>query len=395
MQKKTLVLALTGLFALPVFAQSNVQLYGTVDAYGQGGKIMGDNSMGVGSGGLSDTFLGIRGEESLGNGLKAVFVLEEGFDLGTGKSDLSNGTGSDAFSRQAYVGMKGAFGQVALGKQFAPGYHLGDYDALLAAPKVSPQALLGNVMHLSISPTNWARWDNAVRYSGTFQQFSVEAIYSAGGRETTSGRHEFLADGTNGRVKWQNDDKYGLSLKYDNGPFKAGVIYQAQKFGKDNGYDVSRGKFADKTQQEWLIGASYNFGVATVAGSYQQASSIKGFDNLDAKLWQVGVFAPVGPGNVHLAYAQAKIDNDNVLTDMGDGKSRKPKAVTLAYTQAFSKRTMGYVGFAYADYDGLNWGQVSMLTGDDNGHIDWATGAGAEDKVDKTKLFFVGMNHKF
>lgn len=40
-------------------------------------------------------------------------------------------------------------------------------------------------------------------------------------------------------------------------------------------------------------------------------------------------------------------------------------------------------------------GQVGMLTGNDNGHIDWLTNAGANDSVDKTKLFFVGMNHKF
>lgn len=39
-----------------------------------------------------------------------------------------------------------------------------------------------------------------------------------------------------------------------------------------------------------------------------------------------------------------------------EGRSSKPKAMTLAYTQAFSKRTTGYVGFAYVDYDNLDWG---------------------------------------
>lgn len=89
------------------------------------------------------------------------------------------------------------------------------------------------------------------------------------------------------------------------------MVYQAQKYGKNNGYDFIRSRFADKTQQEWLIGASYNFGVATVAGSYQQANSILGIDNLDAKLWQVGVIVPVGPGQIHASYAGMKIDDGN------------------------------------------------------------------------------------
>jgi predicted porin len=102
----------------------------------------------------------------------------------------------------------------------------------------------------------------------------------------------------------------------------------------------------------------------------------------------------VGVGNIHVAYAQAKIDNGNVFTDaLGDGSDQKPKAFTVAYTHGLSKRTTGYVGFAYVDYDDLNWAQAGALGYSVDGHNGTAGPTG--ETVDKTKLFFVGLDHKF
>jgi predicted porin len=86
--------------------------------------------------------------------------------------------------------------------------------------------------------------------------------------------------------------------------------------------------YASKDQSEWLIGASYDFGMAKVVGSYQAASNIGGTANADSKLWNLGVIVPVGGGNVHLAYA--KLDEDGTSVD--------PFSYTLAYTYPFSKR---------------------------------------------------------
>lgn len=409
MQKKLIALAVAGLVSAPVFAQSNIQIYGVADAYFKGGKFMGEDTMGVDSGGLAGSRIGFRGEEDLGSGLKAVFVLEQGINIDTGKSQgMSSADANDplnkgdqTFTRQAYVGLKGNFGQVALGRQYAPGYYTAEYDALLNAPGISPMGLLSSFAHLSISNSGWARWNNAVTYTGTFQSVSLSAIYSAGNRESDSGKRAYQdPNGVWHGVDYSDDDKYGLSLKYDNGPLKVGAMYQAVKYGKDNGLDVYKSlrsssyKYADKTQHEWLIGASYNFGMATLAGSYQQAKSVGGIDDLDIKLWQVGVIVPVGVGNIHVAYAQAKIDNGNIFTDtLGDGSDQKPKAFTVAYTHGFSKRTTGYLGFAYVDYDDLNWAQAGALGYSADGH-DARLGSVGE-TVDKTKLFFVGMNHKF
>ena len=369
MQKKLIALAVAGLVSAPVFAQSNIQVYGVADAYMKYGDFMGDDTMGVDSGGLMGSRLGFRGEEDLGSGLKAVFVLEQGFNIDTGKStamsgddDRANG-GSQTFTRQAYVGLKGNFGQVALGRQYAPGYFTGEYDAVLNA-YVSPMSLLSNFTKLTITPNSAARWNNSVTYNGTFQSVSLAGIYSAGNREVDM----------KGGPDYTDDDKYGVSLKYDNGPLKIGGIYQAVKF-KD---------VADETQNEWLIGASYNFGMATLAGSYQQGRDVLGVKNLDVDLWQVGVIVPVGAGNIHVAYAQADVDKvQGVLSS-----DVKPKALTVAYTHALSKRTTGYVGYTKVDYDDLLWGEANTLGNSLNGHA-------RTEKVDDTDLFYVGLNHRF
>ncbi|MBP6998627.1 MAG: porin, partial [Tepidiphilus sp.] len=147
MQKKLIALAVAGLVSAPVFAQSNIQIYGVADAYMKYGDFMGDDAMGVDSGGLAGSRIGFRGEEDLGSGLKAVFVLEQGINIDSGKStgmtgdDDKNNNGDQTFTRQAYVGLKGNFGQVALGRQYAPGYFTGEYDALLNA-SISPMSLL-------------------------------------------------------------------------------------------------------------------------------------------------------------------------------------------------------------------------------------------------------------
>jgi predicted porin len=94
---------------------------------------------------------------------------------------------------------------------------------------------------------------------------------------------------------------------------------------------------------EHMIGASYDFGAVKVLGSYQNMKLSGGGLTSPAtnrnNLWQLGVVAPVGAGNVHLAYGKTNIKT-TPAADNG-------KSWTLAYTHGFSKRTTGYVGYNY------------------------------------------------
>jgi hypothetical protein len=74
---------------------------------------------GIQSGLLSGSRLGFKGEEALGNGLKAIFTLEYSLNI-----DNNSGIGSTGGlnARQQFVGLAGGFGTVALGRQYSPGY---------------------------------------------------------------------------------------------------------------------------------------------------------------------------------------------------------------------------------------------------------------------------------
>jgi len=386
MQKKLIALAVAGLVSAPAFAQSNVTIYGVADAY-LGFGSHGDNDFqGVGSAGLSGSRIGFKGTEDLGNGLKALFVIEQGFSIDTGL-ESSNG---NAFQRQAFVGLGGSFGTVSLGRQYAPGYHSSAaYDAFGAAA-ISPAAVLvgapnatkgvidGEAVEfkgLSIAPNSAARWDNSVAYTGSFSGLTARAIYSFGGVETNKYKYDPIADEVSRSQKPGDDDAFGLGLEYANGPLAVGATYHQIKNNE-----------AD--QKEWLVGGSYDFSVVKLLASYQQADNVGFMKDLDADLWQVGVVVPVGAaGNVHLGYGEVDYDFEN--------ESSKAKSIGLAYTHAMSKRTTAYVGYNYTDNDdGLTLGAAPVGTADIN--IDANNkGTVAIEDGEKSKMFVVGVRHTF
>lgn len=66
--------------------------------------------------GSSQTSFGLKGEENLGDGYKASFVLEGQLGHDTG----ALGQDGRIFGRQSYVGLTTPFGEVRLGRQYAP-----------------------------------------------------------------------------------------------------------------------------------------------------------------------------------------------------------------------------------------------------------------------------------
>ncbi len=120
-------------------AQSSVQVYGLLSA---GIGYVSDEGNGSRTHALSGTNqnprIGFRGQEDLGNGTKAVFVLENGFNVMTGTASQSG----RLFGRQSYVGLSSNDkGTLTLGRQYeavkdllgpvviaSNGVHIGDND---------------------------------------------------------------------------------------------------------------------------------------------------------------------------------------------------------------------------------------------------------------------------
>ena len=86
MQKKVIALAIAGLVSGAAFAQSNVTIYGVADVGMQNYNTGYGSKTTVVSGQNAGSRLGFKGEEALGNGLKAIFVLEAGLQIDTGSA---------------------------------------------------------------------------------------------------------------------------------------------------------------------------------------------------------------------------------------------------------------------------------------------------------------------
>jgi GBP family porin len=124
MKKTLIVAAVSASFATAASAQSSVTLYGIVDAgftyvnneaTAQGDANTHNATVRLAGSNVQDSRWGLKGQEDLGRGMKAIFTLESGFDVTNGRSQQDG----RIFGRQAFVGVtSNDFGTVTLGRQY-------------------------------------------------------------------------------------------------------------------------------------------------------------------------------------------------------------------------------------------------------------------------------------
>lgn len=378
--KKTLIaLAALAATAGVAHAQSSVTLYGVADAFvGQENvKVQSattntsiSNSKVDGSG-LSSSRWGMRGSEDLGGGMAAVFTLEGGFGIDSGA--LANAGGSSAtasasvlFGRTASVGLKGSFGEVRLGRQYTA------YDSLRGATNNTYDsntfATTGTVWGVGLQDYS-NRANNSIRYdSPVFSGFSGSVMYAFGEDKSATVSASSSAS---------------AHIKYANGPLLVGYGYQAEKsngistmFSGANGLGANSIASAASnagtpsplvtTRKYNLLGATYDFGVAKLVGSYNTAKGLiaAGVDAKD-KEYQVGVSVPFGAASIAAGYTRTKSEFAGI--------SRKGTGYSLLGTYDLSKRTTLYTG-----YTNVKGESATDLT-----------------RTDKKTLFAAGVRHTF
>ena len=114
---------LVALLASVTLAQAEVSLVGTMDAGYSGIKAPGSatTSTSFQSGGMTTSYVGLTGNEDLGNGNRAFFEMTSFLDAGTGAT--KGGTTVNTFARSAFVGLSDSkYGSVTLGRQSAPSF---------------------------------------------------------------------------------------------------------------------------------------------------------------------------------------------------------------------------------------------------------------------------------
>ena len=339
MQKKLIALAVAGLASTAAFAQTNVTIYGLVDygyAYRFDGKNAGSNIPGANTstpnsssqlnGGQSlGNRIGFKGTEDLGNGLKAVFLLEQGFYLDTGAQQTS----TSQFTRQAYMGLSGNFGTAVGGRLYSPHYTfvsgLDPFGAGTVGRYNNVYSSTPGVGTLG-SLTDPVRVDNAVAYiSPSFSGFSVTAAFS----NNATGQENATSNAGNNTV-------YAILGKYDNGPLTVGVNYHYIAAGSNLGLD---------NVQNATVGGSYDFKVAKVMALYSWneidfGSAVNG--NATLNNYMLGVTAPFGKFVGKASY----IYSDGNRQAGGDAQQF---AIGLDYN--LSKRTALYSAYSFINND--------------------------------------------
>jgi len=177
----TLSLALLGTAGV-AHAQSSVTLYGLVDEsiqYVNNATPVGGHVFRMFSGNLQGSRFGLKGTEDLGGGLKAIFQLENGFNVNNGKMGTYGFNGQSLlFGRQAYVGLThDAYGTFTAGRQYDP---LVDMVQPLTGDNYfgSTFATPGDVDNND----NSSRTSSSLKYvSPVFSGFQFEGMYALGG----------------------------------------------------------------------------------------------------------------------------------------------------------------------------------------------------------------------
>ena len=339
-------MAVAGLVSGVAFAQSNVTIYGRMDAgfaSVTGGAAGNQRSTGVYTGGLTTPRIGFKGEEALGNGLKAIFVYETA--AANDKNRDATGVAQNTFwgnTRYAYTGLAGSFGQFRIGVVGTPTDDWnGNEGETGSLGNLSARSFAGDLRG-SFAGTK----DQGIQYiSPTFSGFTFGAAMifkdegnsrNAPGADTVNLPNAALLPttvnvnkGAVGARRNSRDTLYNIGVMYKNGPLQGTFTYGYEK------RDAAAGQ--RKNMQQYAFGAGYDFGVVKVQGSYEHVDNA-GFvsRNADNDLYTLGVIVPVSKmGKVSFGYAQQK----------NDAKDTDGRGYVLGYEHSMSKRTTLYTAY--------------------------------------------------
>ena len=332
---KTMIGALAmlgGLSAGSAAAQSAVNIYGIVDtgvAYTTNANANGDSVTKMPT--LTGSFpsrLGFRGVEDLGGGLNALFVLEMGLSLDTG----GNGQGNRPFGRQAYVGLKNAYGTVMLGRQINM-----TYIATLKSDVLGPN--LFSIGSIDGYLPN-ARSDNAIGYLGTFSDVTVGATYSFGRDASAAGGP--AATNCPGEVAGNAKACRQITglLAYDNKAFGVNVSYDILYGNTGAAAGLSSSDNSDKriTVNGYVMAGATKIGGGVIDRITNAATGLS-----ESDLYYLGVSYPVSP----LLQLDTQVARRNVKASSND-----TTMLVARLTYNLSKRTAVYGALGRMKNDG-------------------------------------------
>ncbi len=385
MNKKLVAVAVAGVLAAPLAAQAqtaNVTLYGRLNLTAE--AVQGQQSDGtkgtyyqVSS---NSSRLGVRGTESLGGGLNAIFQIESNVSADTGGGLLG--------TRETFAGLQGGWGTVKIGNFLAPNDDLhgifGNVPTLLTSLLATSSVWAQGGLSKNAGGFD-ARLGNSVRYdSPSISGFTFSSQVSQ--MDASAGQGGVVY----GSVDQQRRHAYvwGTAGYYNNGPIQAGVGYEAN--------NNVRG--SDLDDYDLTATAAYNFGWFRLGGVAERIKYEVPSGEVHRDYFGVSGTFNLGPGQVYAYVAKALKGKGSACDINAVGCTRASGAVggvalgdntaanewELSYTYPLSKRTLTYVGYHAI----LNESQAAY-----NFNINPVAGTSAAGF--KPKGFVVGLVHFF
>ncbi len=308
MKKSLLALAVLTAVTGAASAQSSVTIYGkvdlglTLDSGNAAGK-----SIRLDSGVTGGSRIGFKGVEDLGGGMKAAFQLETGYCADSAAGAPNFCTGSNQFmGRQAHGDLTGSFGALSAGRQYSLGFNN------LSTIDPFGTGFAGQVNNI-VDPSG-IRLNNSVTYSTPSMAGVTASAEIAFGEQTGN---------------WEANRETGAGLTYASGPAYVGFTF----------YDVGNSTGSGAARKNYLLGATYDFGVVKLHALAQKSTGAAGLDVLDL---MGGVTVPVAGGNVMASYIH---HNDRSVSD------KDASQIGIGYIYPLSKRTSVYTAFARINND--------------------------------------------
>ncbi len=358
---------------------------------------------------------GLKGNEDMGGGYRAIFTLESRVELDTGAtssrpisgSQLSDrfsqaslmglpgalqpavsgvdallanefgvnvgASGGRLFDRQAYVGLVTPFGGFLAGRMYTPAFETNAmYDIMGTQSGLSAGQIVAFPGLLEI------RASNAVAYRFEKNGMSGAFMYALG---------EVPGDATKGRL-------LGINGNYKTGDFSVGVAY-----------NTKRNELGQDSLTSAVLGASMNFGADTLsamavkitddnptglsaiapaltpqigaaAANLVQAKFLEAFKQ-DGTMLHIGYRHVTGPHTISVAYTQYD-DNRPANADIA--------SYGVAYTYALSKRTD--LNAVLVRFDNKN---LAQLAPGGNGYIGGITDTAGTNSTG----IALGVRHRF
>ncbi len=353
--KKTLVAAsLFGLFSALASAQTSVNIYGIVDT-----GLIKESGSDLRMGDYMASRIGFRGNEDLGNGLKATFEMEQRFRLATGKltgnyswdEGIRQKLGEDEkmqWTASSNVGLAGHWGSVRLGRVMSM--------VAETFTMIDPFDQNGIASSYSVNSFLHSHFlSNTVRYeSPNFSGMELGLTYTLGDdKHGDTPKDEF--------VKRNGNDGFAINPRYRNGPL---LLLANFERAADSGNSYL-----------WDVGGTYQLGNLKLFLGYER--TIFKLDDVtdktgNQKEWLAGLQYRMGP---HMILAS--FDRGDVDAGKYNGHANK---YAVGYNYDFSKRTLLYSSLIYVDSSNDNVGSIYNSNGT------------AQDSMTGIQI---GLNHKF